>query len=162
MPALANLEKNYPMLMTIEDASIKHLDRLYEIERECFEKEAFTQKQIAQLLADYNSITLIAKKNDQIEGFIIGTLYFKRTALSGHILTLDVSLSHRRQGIGERLLLKIEGIFKEKGAKTCHLEVREDNIAALGLYEKLGYKKIGKLENYYGKAHGIYLAKTLT
>jgi ribosomal-protein-alanine N-acetyltransferase len=148
--------------MKIEDASIRHLDRLYEIERECFKKEAFAKKQIAQLLTDYNSIGLIAEDNDKIEGFIIGALCFERTALSGHILTLDVSLSHRRQGIGERLLLGIERVFKEKGAKTCHLEVREDNDTALGLYEKLGYKKIGKLENYYGKAHGVYLAKTLT
>lgn len=150
------------MLITIEDASIKHLDRLYEIERECFKKEAFTKKQITQLLADYNSIGLIAKENSKIEGFIIGTLDFERTALSGHILTLDVLPSNRRQGIGERLLLEIERVFKEKGAKACHLEVREDNAAALGLYEKLGYKKIGKLENYYGEAHGIYLTKTLT
>lgn len=148
--------------MEIEDASIKHLDKLYEIERQCFGSEAFTKKQIAHLLTDYNSVSLIAKEDEEIAGFTIGALYFERTALSGHILTLDVSLSHRRQGIGERLLLDIERIFKEKGAKTCHLEVREDNDVALGLYEKLGYKKIGKLENYYGKAHGVYLAKTLT
>jgi ribosomal protein S18 acetylase RimI-like enzyme len=39
--------------------------------------------------------------------------------------------------------------------------VREDNIAALGLYRKLGYEKIAKLKSYYGKANGIYLRKSL-
>lgn len=150
------------MPIAIEDASIRHLDRLYEIERECFEKEAFTKKQMIQLLTEYYSISLIAKENDKIEGFIIGTLYFERSAMIGHVLTIDVSPTQRRKGIGAKMLQEIERIFKERGAKTCYLEVREDNAAALGLYEKLGYRKVGKLENYYGKAHGIYLAKTLT
>jgi ribosomal protein S18 acetylase RimI-like enzyme len=57
---------------------------------------------------------------------------------------------------------EIEKIFKEKGANACRLEVREDNVAALNLYKKLGYKKIAKLKNYYGNAHGIYLKKDLT
>jgi ribosomal protein S18 acetylase RimI-like enzyme len=45
--------------------------------------------------------------------------------------------------------------------RECRLEVREDNAAALNLYQKLGYKKVGKLEKYYGEAHGLYLQKTL-
>jgi ribosomal protein S18 acetylase RimI-like enzyme len=58
-------------------------------------------------------------------------------------------------------LEEIERIFKEKGAEACYLEVREGNAAALSLYLRFGYKKIGKLRNYYGNAHGIYLKKTL-
>ncbi|MDH7564752.1 MAG: hypothetical protein QHH24_07775 [Candidatus Bathyarchaeota archaeon] len=57
--------------------------------------------------------------------------------------------------------VKSKKIFKEKGAKTCHLEVRENNVAALNLYIKSGYEKAGLLENYYGNAHGIYLRKPL-
>jgi len=41
------------------------------------------------------------------------------------------------------------------------LEVREDNVAAVNLYQKLGYKKVGRLENYYGNAHGLHLKKML-
>ena len=148
--------------LTIEDASIRHLDRLIEIEMECFEKEAFTKQQIAYLLTDYNSISLVAKINDKIVGFIIGKINVQRKSLAGHILTIDISPTHRRKGIAERLLQEIEKIFREKGIKVCYLEVREDNIAALSLYQKSGYKKIGRLKNYYENAHGIYLRKTLT
>jgi ribosomal-protein-alanine acetyltransferase len=150
------------MPVTVEDASIRHLDRLYEIEMECFEEEAFTKKQIAQLLTDYNSVGLVARENDKIVGFIIAMMYVDRNALSGHILTIDVSPAYRRKGIGQMLLQEIEKIFKAKGVKASHLEVREDNVAAISLYEKLGYQKIGKLKNYYGNAHGIYLKKVLT
>jgi len=149
------------MTVTVEDASIRHLDRLYEIEMECFGEEAFTKRQIVQLLTDYNSVGLVARENDRILGFIIAMIYVDRNALSGHILTIDVSPAHRRKGIGQMLLQEIEKIFKTKGVKTSHLEVREDNVAAISLYTKLGYQKIGKLKNYYGNAHGIYLKKVL-
>jgi len=150
------------MEVTIEDASIQHLDRLYEIEKECFDKEVFTKQQIAHLLTDYNSIGLVAKINGKIVGFVIGMLYIERTALAGHILTIDVSPAYRKKGIAQKLLKEIEKIFKEKGAKTCHLEVREDNVAALRLYQKLGYKKVARLKGYYRDANGIYLRKNLT
>jgi len=149
------------MKVTIEDASIRHLDRLYEIEMECFEKEAFAKQQIAHLLTDNNSVGLVAKVNGEIAGFIIGMIYAERSSLTGHILTIDISPSHRRKGIAQRLLREIEDIFKEKGVTTLRLEVREDNIAALRLYRKLGYKKIARLKGYYGNAHGIHLKKDL-
>ena len=150
------------MELKIESASIGHLDRLYQIERECFDKEAFTRQQIAYLLKDYNSINLIARINSEIAGFIIGAAYYERNAQLGHILTVDVTPAYRQKGVAQKLLQEIEKIFKEKGFRASYLEVREDNIAALGLYRKLGYKKIAKLKNYYGNAHGIYLKKDLT
>ena len=145
----------------IEDASIKHLDRLFEIEMECFKSEAFTKQQIAQLLTNQNCVSLIALENDKIIGFIIGMVYIEGNILTGHILTIDVSPSHRRRGIGIKLLQELEKIFKNRGVKVSRLEVREDNIAALNLYQKLGYKKVGKLHNYYGDVHGIVLKKVL-
>jgi ribosomal-protein-alanine acetyltransferase len=150
------------MLVKIEGVSIKHLDRLYEIEIECFEKEAFTKRQIAYLLTDYNSTGLIAKLNGEIVGFIIAKIHRDRKSATGHILTIDVSPKHRRKKIGLRLLQEIERIFKDKGVRVCFLEAREDNIAALNLYQKFGYEEVERLENYYGNAHGVRLKKTLT
>ena len=150
------------MTLTIEDASIRHLDKLYEIEMKCFEKEAFTKQQISNLLTDYNSIGLVAKISGEIVGFIIGTIYPEKNSLIGHILTIDVSPTHQRKGIAQRLLQEIEKLFKEKSVKACRLEVREGNIAALRLYQKFGYKQVARLKNYYGNAHGIQLRKDLT
>lgn len=149
------------MTITIEDASLRHLERLYAIEMECFRKEAFTKQQIAQLLKSDNSISLIAKEDGDIVGFIIGMLSIEDSILVGHILTIDVSPSHRRKGVGVKLLQEIEKLFKNKKVGICRLEVREDNVAALSLYQKLGYKRIGKLEYYYGDSHGVLLEKPL-
>ena len=140
----------------------KDLDQLYEIETECFKDEAFMKKQIAQLLMNYNSISLLARYNGKAVGFIIGRISVENEALAGHILTLDVLPTQRRRGIGRRLLEELESIFVQKNISESYLEVRENNGAALRLYERMGYEKIGKLKNYYGDAHGICLKKVLT
>jgi ribosomal-protein-alanine acetyltransferase len=149
------------MKITIEDLSIRILDKLYEIEKQCFEKEAFTKQQIAYLVGDYNSIGLAACADGEIVGFAIARVDIRRNMRFGHILTVDVVPAYRRKGIARELLTQIEDILRQKGAKECRLEVRENNTAALSLYEKLGYKKVGKLEKYYGDAHGLYLRKIL-
>lgn len=150
------------MLAKVEEVSIKHLNELYEIEIECFQKEAFTKQQIAYLLTDCNSVGLIAKSNGEIAGFVIGKIYQDEKSSTGHILTIDVSPKYRRKGIGLKLLQELERILKERGVKACFLEAREDNIAALSLYRKHGYKEAGKLKNYYGNTNGVYLKKALT
>ena len=150
------------MLAKIKKASIDDLDRLYEIEMKCFKTEAFTKQQIAYLLTDYNSVIFVSKVKSEIVGFIIGKTYMDKKPATGQILTIDVSPNHRRKGIGQRLLQEIEKTFKDKSVKICHLEVRENNLGALSLYQKLGYRKIGRLEKYYGNAHGIRLRKVLS
>jgi ribosomal-protein-alanine N-acetyltransferase len=149
------------MAAVIEDAQIKHLDRICEIETECFRDEAFTREQILQLLKEYNCVNLVAKVGGMIAGFVMGMMYVDRKALYAHILTIDVSPEYRRTGIGQLLLHEIERIFKEKGVKASHLEVREGNVAAISLYRKSGYEKIGKLRKYYVNANGIYFKKAL-
>ena len=149
------------MEIKIETASIKLLDKLYEIEKQCFDQEAFTKRQIAYLLADYNTIALAAKANNDIAGFIITQVEIENNTLFGHIITINVSSKNRRKGIARKMLQEIEITFKQKGIRECHLEVREDNSAALKLYQNSGYQKISRLEKYYGKAHGLYLRKIL-
>jgi [ribosomal protein S18]-alanine N-acetyltransferase len=149
------------MEINIETASIKLLDKLYEIEEQCFEQEAFTKRQISYLLTDYNSIPLVAKAETIIAGFIIAQVEIENSTMFGHIITINVASTFRRKGIATKMLQEIEVILKHKGIMECHLEVREDNSAALKLYQKAGYQKVGRLEKYYGKAHGLYLKKTL-
>ena len=149
------------MDIEIEDLSIRHLGRLCEIEKQCFEQEAFTKQQFAYLLNDYSIIGLAALVNGVIAGFAMARLDIRRNVQFGHIVTVDVAPAYRRKGIAQKLLLEVEALLRMRGIKECRLEVRENNVAALSLYQKLGYRKIGKLEKYYGNAHGLYLKKFL-
>ena len=149
------------MQIKTETATINLLDKLYEIEKQSFGTEAFTRQQIAYLLTDCNAIALAATTNDEIAGFVIAHIDMGRNNMIGHILTIDVTPRHRRKGIAKKLLNQTETLLKESGATEIRLEVREDNTPAINLYQKRGYKKVGKLEKYYGKKHGLYLKKTL-
>jgi ribosomal-protein-alanine N-acetyltransferase len=149
------------MEVKIETASITLLDKFFKIEEQCFEQEAFTKRQISYLLTDYNTIALMAKTDNDIAGFIIAQVEVEENTEFGHIITINVAPSYRRQGTATKLLHEIETLLKKKGITQCRLEVREDNKHAIKLYQKLGYHTIGILENYYGKKHGLFLKKIL-
>lgn len=52
----------------------------------------------------------------------------------------------RRSGIGGMLL---EAFFAEVGGASVFLEVRESNVAAIGLYRKFGFAQIGVRKRFY-------------
>jgi ribosomal-protein-alanine N-acetyltransferase len=149
------------MDIQIEDASVRVLGELYEIEKQSFREEAFSKEQIGYLLADYNSISLLAKIGGEVAGFIIGSVEAQQGQLVGHVLTIDVALRFRRRGVGKRLMLELEEIYRQKGIREVHLEVREGNREGVALYRSLGYTVVAQLRNYYGVAHGLHLKKKL-
>ncbi|KAF3789868.1 putative N-acetyltransferase [Nymphaea thermarum] len=51
-----------------------------------------------------------------------------------YILGLRVSPSHRRAGVGSRLVQRMEEWFKEKGADYAYMATEKDNTASLGLF----------------------------
>jgi len=149
--------------ITTRRASLRDLDTLCDIERECFTSEAFSREQIGYLLRAPTGVSLIAEMDHETVGFIIGLIQGYGNAKVGHIFTLDVLTKHRRRGVASRLLDDLERIFRERGVQTSHLEVRADNLAAQKLYRKHGYTDTGVLKNYYGRGiHGIQLKKNLT
>ncbi|MCD6243215.1 ribosomal protein S18-alanine N-acetyltransferase [Candidatus Bathyarchaeota archaeon] len=151
------------MKLRVKSASVTDLQRLYEIEKECFSSEAFSMEQLAFLLENPSSISLIALADNEIVGFIIGIVHEGlKTENVGHVFTLDVAEKYRRKGIALRLLKELEKKFKEKNVKKSILEVKLDNEAAKKLYKKFGYKEILCLKDYYGKGvHGLRLRKVL-
>lgn len=148
------------MEVKIETATIRLLDQLYAIEEQCFNEEAFSRRQIAYLLTDYNTIALVAKNNFDIAGFIIAQIDVEDNIEYGHIVTLNIPHSYRRKHVATQLLQEIQTIMRQRGITEIRLEVREDNHAAIKLYQTLNYQTQGKLEKYYGKKHGLYLKKT--
>lgn len=59
------------MEIETNNISIKHLDKLHQIEKERFEREAFAKPQLTHLFADYNPLEVAAVVNNEIAGFII-------------------------------------------------------------------------------------------
>lgn len=65
------------------------------------------------------------------------------------VLNLAVRPEFRRRGHGRRLLFLVLQAAIKMGIQKAHLEVRESNFPAIGLYEGLGFVQCGKRPRYY-------------
>ena len=61
-----------------------------------------------------------------------------------HITNIAVSESYRRRGIGGAVTRALLQYLSNLGAAYATLEVRESNLAAQHMYEKLGFIRVGR------------------
>lgn len=78
------------------------------------------------------------------------------------ILTLAVAPAARGKGLGRDLLQAAIGKARALGADTMFLEVGADNPAALALYARLGFAKVGDRKAYYRGRDALVLRLPLT
>jgi ribosomal-protein-alanine N-acetyltransferase len=81
--------------------------------------------------------------------YIFGFAGFWIMAGEAHITNIAVREQHRRQGIGELLLISLTDLAIELGARLITLEVRTSNITAQSLYSKYGFTQVGLRRGYY-------------
>ncbi|MBL7124958.1 MAG: ribosomal protein S18-alanine N-acetyltransferase [Dehalococcoidales bacterium] len=81
--------------------------------------------------------------------YIFGFAGFWIMAGEAHITNIAVWEKHRRQGIGELLLISLIDLATELDVRLLTLEVRASNIAAQRLYSKYGFTQVGLRRGYY-------------
>ena len=75
---------------------------------------------------------------------------FAPGAAEADILTVGVVPDHRGKGIAKALMALITNWAKEQGTTAMMLEVKTDNLQAIGLYESLGYSRLNIRKDYFG------------
>lgn len=100
-------------------------------------------------LKKLNSKYIVAKIENEIVGFA-GINYNYDYV---EIMNIVSKKTYRRKGIASALLEKLILNSKEFNVSKIGLEVSEKNIPAIKLYEKLGFKQVGRRKKYY---NGIY------
>ncbi|MDO8954315.1 MAG: ribosomal protein S18-alanine N-acetyltransferase [Gammaproteobacteria bacterium] len=98
------------------------------------------------LLAAHTQVWGIASE-DSDELFAFGVISV--VIDEAELLSLSVAPTYYRQGYGEKLLNHLIHIAKSKKAQMLYLEVRTSNQAALELYKKRGFQKMGMRKDYY-------------
>ncbi|MHA6684965.1 ribosomal protein S18-alanine N-acetyltransferase [Mesorhizobium sp. A556] len=84
-------------------------------------------------------------------GFVLARL----AAGEGEILTVAVARSHRRRGLGWQLMDAVLRELHAHRAEALFLEVDETNAPAIALYQRLGFREVGRRANYYRSSeHG--------
>jgi [ribosomal protein S18]-alanine N-acetyltransferase len=102
------------------------------------------------LLTQRNVFGFVAR---QTSGFfkvpLSGFVLSREAAGEAEILTIAVSSKIGRSGLGWRLMQAAMREAGTRGAASLFLEVDDGNVAALGLYRKLGFEKVGERPSYY-------------
>src|SRR5262249_15100314 len=113
---------------------------------------------VAQLLADSETVTVVACERERVTGFAIMTLSDERA----HIVLLAVARTHQRQGIGRRMTSWLLETAAAAGVMSIHVELRSSNRAAYTLYRKLDFAETLRLERYYrGRETAIRMMRLL-
>jgi ribosomal-protein-alanine N-acetyltransferase len=90
---------------------------------------------------------------DQRPELIVGFIGVWMLPDEAHIVTVAVRDSHRRQGIGESLLISAIEMAQAGNQGLVTLECRVTNDAALALYAKYGFEQVGLRPRYYSDNH---------
>jgi len=73
------------------------------------------------------------------ERALVGTVIGSYDDRKGWINRLAVDLEHRKKGVAQLLIARIEKVLREKGAGIICALVEESNLKSISLFEKLGY-----------------------
>jgi ribosomal-protein-alanine N-acetyltransferase len=113
--------------------------------------EAWTRSQLAGILPMGGVSLMLAREPGH--GEPIGFSLFRTVAGESELLLLGVVASHRRRGVGRRLLDNFLEQARNDGVARVHLEVRDGN-PAVEMYRNVGFSPVGRRRNYYHAADG--------
>ena len=125
-------------LCTIRSFSLEDLKQILEIEREAFPKTGYPKDVILNYAKRLPDGFIVVETGQQIVGYMI----FDQT---GHVYSAAVRPSHRRKGFGRKLFLHAS----EQSYGKLWLEVRSKNTGAIGFYQRIGMRIVGRVEGYY-------------
>jgi ribosomal-protein-alanine N-acetyltransferase len=145
----------------VRPLTVAQLDECWRLDQRCFvDGEAYSRDTFEYLLTAPESVSYRAVTHGgTLVGFIVGLVEPDHT---GHITTLGVSPEHRRRGVAQKMIYKVEDGFRRRDVRIVRLEVRSINDAAQQLYRQLDYTVTQRLPRYYSNGgDGLLMIKSL-
>ena len=130
--------------MYFNSASTNDIEIIIEIMRggyhKCWDKKIFLN-----LIENKNSILYILKDKKSTVGFVACTISDRDC----DIIMMVIDIKSRKKGFGSLLLCSTLSLLKAMGVTNIYLEVAVNNVRAINLFEKNGFKKINTRQSYY-------------
>ena len=144
--------------MEIRQICQADIGQLAEMEKMCF-SDPWSESAFAYELRNPLSLWLVAVEDELVVGYVGSQTVMDESDM----MNLAVLPSHRRQGIGEKLVQSLCSDLRAKGSVSLTLEVRVSNAGAISLYKKMGFVQVGLRPNYYRnpKEDALILRKEL-
>lgn len=108
-------------------------------------------KNIFQRCLEVGYHAVVLEKDQKIIGYALTSVVLDEC----HILNISIAPCVQQQGHGAYLFAFLLENAKKQGVSKVYLEVRQSNEAAIGLYKRFGFEKIGVRKQYYQTQIGL-------
>jgi ribosomal-protein-alanine acetyltransferase len=145
------------MTAVLRPAQGSDVDALEAIEAEVFSADRIARRSFQRFLASPSADLIVADVDGRILGYCC--ILSRKGLDSGRLYSIATLPGHEGAGMGRRLLGAAEAAAAARGLATLRLEVRADNARAIALYERSGYRRAGRRDDYYadGTAALLYV-----
>ena len=139
------------------------LPKVLELNRVCF--SGVQRAPDAEVRLRFNSpdcsVFIVRTSLDELIGFAICEPH---GAVEVHLWSIAVKEEHRGHNLGGYLLDEARQYYEERGGyDVMSLTVHVDNIPAIHLYERLGFRKVATLKRWFLQdGDGIRMIKELS
>lgn len=133
-------------MVSVREMEEGDLERVAAIEKEIFSMP-WSRKAFSDSLNSPNTAYIVAEKDGVIAGYCGMYISFEE----GNITNVAVAPDYRRQNIATCMLQHILKLAAKRAVTDVILEVRETNVPAIQLYERLGFEEAGIRKNFYEK-----------
>ena len=126
-------------------AAAADIGALVDLENRSFSSDRISRRSFRRLIASPSAAVIVASAGHSLAGYSV--LLFRAGSAVARIYSLAVDPAFR--GLGRELLTACESAAATRGASAIRLEVREDNIRAISLYERMSYSRFAAEPDYY-------------
>ena len=135
-------------MITYREANAFDLPVFVSLDKELFPYSPWSASQYKEEFSAPTRHFVVALYDEQS---IIGYAgVFAPGAAEADVLTVGVVPNYRAQGIARQLMALLTDWAHNQGSTAMMLEVKVDNVEAIGLYESLGYSKLNTRKDYFG------------
>lgn len=160
LPAAAARPALRTGVVRLRRAGGRDLPALAALEQSVFDGDRMSPRQFRHHLSAPSSDFVVARSGADLLGYAL--LFRRAGSLIGRVYSIAVAAAARGQGLGARLLQRLETAARAHGLAEMRLEVRKDNAGALALYQRRGYQIFGERPGYYEDGCDAWrLAKSL-
>jgi ribosomal protein S18 acetylase RimI-like enzyme len=145
--AIESSQSNAVNEVVVRQALATDLEALVSIENSCFDHDKLSPRSLKRWLSANHGILLVAELNQQLCGY--GLVWCHKGTRLARLYSLAVLPTMQGRGIAKTMLTALEAVAAERGRLYLRLEVAVNNIVAIGLYERLGYRVFGQYSDYY-------------
>jgi ribosomal-protein-alanine N-acetyltransferase len=139
-----------PTTLHVEPARASDAETIARLHAEGFYRGWAREEFAAYIAGEGTPVYVACDSKRRIAGFAM----LRHLGEEVELITIAVDRKWRNKGVGLMLMRALFERLLMSPAKRMLLEVATDNVAALKLYGKLGFVKVGERKGYYPRPDG--------